>query len=147
MNATSRYLNQRQLCTINRIGNLFVPAGNNFPSFSESGCLYNIDDVLALTPEWDRQSLKRVLSILSICPNAALSWLLKTLQSADSMPTWSDVLTSQLRLLLFGLRGMIFTLYYSGQGNPYQPNRVYEAMDYHVSCTPDNPVNKEEQGV
>ena len=146
MNATSRHLNQRQLHTINRIGNLLVPAGSDFPSFSESGCLYNIDDILEPTPAGDRQSLKLVLTLLSVWPDGALNWLLKKLQAADNMPIWSDALASHLRLLLLGLRGMVFTLYYSGQGNPYQPNRIYEVMDYHVSCTPDPPSKKEQQG-
>ena len=143
MRTTSRYLNQRQLGAVSRIGNILVPAGDGFPSFSESGSLYNIDVMLAPTPKADLQSLKIVLSLLSFLPDSALHWLLKKLQSADAMPAWSDMLASQLRLLLFGLKGIVFTLYYSGQGDPYHPNNVYEVMDYQVSCSPKSNNKKE----
>ncbi|WP_281645970.1 hypothetical protein [Parendozoicomonas sp. Alg238-R29] len=136
---TSQHLNQRQLQAVCRIGDIMVPSDNDFPSFSESGCLYNIDTMLEPTPESDLKSLKLVLTLLSFLPLSALRWLLESLQKADNMPKWSDALASQLRLLLFGLRGIVFTLYYAGQGNPYRPNRVHHVMDYHVSCKPDIP--------
>ena len=143
MRTTSCYLNQRQLNTVSRIGNILVPAGNGFPAFSESGCLYNIDVMLAPTPKADLQSLKIVLSLLSFLPDSALHWLLKKLQSADAMPAWSDILASQLRLLLFGLKGIVFTLYYSGQGDPYHSNTIYEVIGYQVSCSPKSNNKKE----
>ena len=136
---TSRHLNQRQLHTITTIGDMFVPAAHSFPSFSESGCLFHIDTALAPTPADDLKQLKLVLTLMSFLPQKVLHWLLQKLDVGECMPAWADFIGAQLRLLLFGLRGIIFSLYYSGQGNPYQPNRVFEVMDYHVSCQPDTP--------
>ncbi|CAM3735007.1 hypothetical protein [Parendozoicomonas haliclonae] len=136
---TSRYLNQRQLSALTRIGDIFVPGGQGFQSFSESGSLYNVDIVLAPTPKDDLVAMKWVLTIFSVFNTKVLGWLLNQLDKAgQAMPAWADLLGSQLRLLVFGLRGIIFSLYYSGQGSPYHPNRVYEVMDYQVHCQPDS---------
>ena len=135
MNNMSRYLNHRQLNTIERIGNIMVPAHGKFPSFSESGCLYHIDTLLQPAPIDDRNSLKTVLTILSWLPDSILCWLLHRLEHADAVP---GPIGTQLRLLSFGLKGTVFSLYYSGLGSPDNCSTVYAALNYQVHCQPDH---------
>ncbi len=141
MSATvSRIFNQRQLRILLRIGELMVPGIGALPSFKESGCMFNIDSVMAPAPTEDTQALKLVLTLLSYLPFPVVRGILNALNRLDSVcsknqqPRWLATLTCQLRLLLFGLRGIIFTLYYSGQGSPYQSSGVYQAMGYKVQC-------------
>ena len=46
----SLYLSQFELCGLNKVGDLVVPGGYGFPSFSETGCVNHVDDVMAATP-------------------------------------------------------------------------------------------------
>ncbi len=132
----SRFLNRRQLNTIERIGNILVPSHSALPKFSDTGCLFHIDTMLEACPADDVRSLKAVLMLLSILPDAALHWLCRQLEKSEHYSGW---LFAQLRLLKIGLRGIIFSLYYSGQNTPYNESTVHKAIGYQVHCSPDSP--------
>ncbi|MCL6269410.1 hypothetical protein M3P05_05555 [Sansalvadorimonas sp. 2012CJ34-2] len=143
--AVSEVLSPRQIATVERIGNILLPPHSELPAFSETGCLYHVDTILRASSKDDLQSLKTVLTVLSFLPDTVLCWLLARLEVANlfspgsSLPDWirADLVTAQFRLLLLGLKGLVFTLYYSGQGSPYKNSRVHEALGYRVHCQPD----------
>ncbi len=133
--ATSRVLNQRQLTAVERIGDILLPRNGDFPAFSETGCLSHIDTVLAPSHPQDIKDLKIVLSLLGTLPIPLLKGFLTLLGYGERLP---KILGSQLKLLEFGLRGIVFSLYYSGKGSVYKPDSgVYTVMDYQVHCAPD----------
>ena len=130
----SRHLNRRQLKTMERLGNILLPGYNNLPSFSETGCLFHIDTVLETSPD-DTHTLKTVLSVLSYLPDSALRWVLLRLETAGQLSGWPG---AQLRLLLLGIKGIVFSLYYSGHGSPNSTCNVQQIIGYRVHCRPDN---------
>jgi len=109
----SNYFKPAALKGLNRIGDVFIPGEGDLPSFSEFDGIEHIDDVIAYTPEEDIASLNTVLSIFSILPEGMLHW------AADQMVTASHrdgLLDGLLRQLNIGLKGILFSCYYSGKG-------------------------------
>ncbi len=129
----SNYFKPSALKGLNRIGDVFIPGDDRLPSFSRFGGAEHLDEVIAYAPAEDIASLNMVLGIFSFLPEGMLRW------AADQMVAASyrdGLLDGQLRQLNIGLKGILFSCYYSGKGgsgyageNPlevvgYQPNRV-----------------------
>ena len=129
----SNYFKPAALKGLNRIGDIFIPGEDNLPSFSEFGGVEHVDDIVAYTPDEDVASLNMVFSIFSILPEGLLRWAAIQMVAASNRDGLLDAL---LRQLYIGLKGILFSCYYSGKGgsgyvglNPmdaigYQPNRV-----------------------
>jgi len=106
----SRYFNQAALKGLNRIGNILVPGTGDFPSFSEYNCIEHVDDLLGYAPAEDVKDLGMVLMLLNYLPNALLIKLVRLLAGA---PTKKGGISTLLRQLNMGIRGIVFSLYYS----------------------------------
>lgn len=111
---SSKYFNPSALQGLDRIGDLFLPQNGEFPSFSQSRAAEHVDDLLAYAPPSDVGLLNLVLVAVRYLPAPLLNWLLRRLENAhqDHGP-----LGSLLRQLNFGLRGLLFTLYYGGKAS------------------------------
>ncbi len=112
----SEYFNQAALKGLNRIGDILIPGGGDFPSFSEFNCIEHVDDLLAYAPPEDVKDLGMVLMLLSYLPKSLLLRLVKSLAKAPDKKGGLGILFRQLNL---GIRGIVFSLYYSekpGQG-------------------------------
>ena len=129
----SQYFWKSTLHGLNRIGDVFIPHSADLPSFSEFGGIEAIDTVIAYLPEEDIASLNIVLTVFSVMPTSFLRWLVRTME--ESLDKTGEI-PALLRQLNLGLRGIVFSCYYSGVGgttskseNPldvigYQLNRV-----------------------
>ncbi len=129
----SNYFWNSTLRGLNRIGDVFIPHSDDLPSFSEFGGIEAIDTVIAYLPKEDVELLNIALTVFSIMPTGFLRWLVRTME--ESLDKTGEI-PSVLRQLNLGLRGIIFSCYYSGVGatsakssNPldvigYQLNRV-----------------------
>lgn len=95
---------------MNRIGDILVPGGNGFPSFSEYNCAEHVDDLLAYAPADDVKDLGMALILLNFLPGFLLVKLVKTLAAS---PQNQGPLGTVLRQLNMGIRGIVFSLYYS----------------------------------
>ncbi|GIW41458.1 MAG: hypothetical protein KatS3mg076_2035 [Candidatus Binatia bacterium] len=112
MSAT-RYLTPGQFSGLLRVGDVLAPGDGDFPPFSETGAAEQADRFLAALPESDRKGLVFLLGILRFCPRPVLRaffWALEELQSARGP------LGRAVRLLVLGLKGLVWTLYYSDVG-------------------------------
>lgn len=96
--------------TLLRIGDILLPKNGEFPSFSETGSIGHIDELTAYAPEGDIKDLSMALSILSIMPDFVLRWLAGKMESSQNS---NGILSPIFRQLAFGLRGLIFSCYYS----------------------------------
>jgi hypothetical protein len=133
----SDYLSSRQLRSIDRLGDLMLPRSDEFPAFSELGCIDFIDEIVAWLPDSDLADLKLLLNLLSTMPDAALKALIKQMLQPDS---WPEALASTLRQLDTGLRGIIMSLYYSGRKGPdYQGQSPLELMGVEIVRVPLTP--------
>lgn len=129
----SNYFWNSTLRGLNRIGDVYIPHSDDLPSFSEFGGIEAIDTVVAYLPKEDVELLNIVLTIFSVMPNGFLKWIVREMENVLDKP---GGIPSLLRQLNLGLRGIIFSCYYSGVGganprssNPldvigYQLNRV-----------------------
>ncbi len=106
----SKFLNNRAVKGMSRIGDILIPGNSQLPSFSKYQCLDHIDDVLAYAPSGDVSDLKMVLSIFSFLPGNTLRWVVKQMESAHK---GSGAISSLFRQLNMGIRGIVFSLYYS----------------------------------
>ncbi|MCM2276814.1 MAG: hypothetical protein NDJ89_01905 [Oligoflexia bacterium] len=118
----SKHLNPSQIKAIEKIGDALIPGEQDFPRFSETSCVRDLDRVLDYMPAQDLGDLKTLLSILALFPLAAVRALMRLLELAFNQAVPGGGL---LRLIRIGLRGLIFTLYYSDP-------RVVERVGYHV---------------
>ena len=106
----SHYFGNRAIKGLKRIGNILIPGNDEFPSFSDYQCMDHIDDLAAYAPKDDIKDLGMVLSILSFLPESALIFLVKKMATAHRN---NGPLGTLLRQLNLGIRGIVFSLYYS----------------------------------
>ncbi|MCL1127215.1 hypothetical protein [Shewanella surugensis] len=140
---SSQYLTPRAYQGLTRLGDFLLPGTAQMPRFSETHCIEHVDSILSTTPKTDRDDLIRVLILVSILPswviNRLLSWSGKAsgglaASQANKVTLW---ITTQLRLFDLGLRGVVFSLYYSGLNDDLTHTpRVYHAMDFQLHCQP-----------
>lgn len=106
----SKILSKSAVAGLNRLGDILLPGDDKFPSFSAYMCIDHIDDLVSYAPEDDIKDLGMVLSILSILPKSILVWLVKKMANAHKNHGAAGTLLRQLNM---GIRGIVFSLYYS----------------------------------
>ncbi len=118
----SKYFSKRALISFNTFGDLLMPASDVLPAFSETGCLSHIDDLALHAPQDDIGSLNLVLVILSFMPTVVFRWLIKKMKGAQNS---NSVFSTVYRQLNFGIKGLLYSLYYSGKsGENYKGEPV-----------------------
>ena len=127
----SNYFNPSALKGLKRIGDIFIPRGDDLPSFSEYGGIEHVDDIVAYTPEEDVANLNMVFSIFSILPEGMLRWTADQMVAASYRDGFLDAL---LRQLYIGLKGILFSCYYSGKsGSNYSGKNPMDVIGYSVN--------------
>jgi hypothetical protein len=94
---------------LNKIGDVLIPQNGEFPSFSQTQCVENVNDITNYAPEEDIALLNLVLTFLSFAPQSIIHWLINKMDKSYEM---EEPLGTIFRQLNFGLRGIIFGLYY-----------------------------------
>lgn len=127
----SNYFKPTALKGLTRIGDVFIPGENDLPSFSEFGGIEYVDDIIAYTPAEDISSLNMVLGIFSVLPDSVLRWAANQMVAASYR---DGLLDGLLRQLYIGLKGIIFSCYYSGKGsNSYSGKNPLDVIRYQVN--------------
>lgn len=126
--AQSKHLSRRGMLALNRLGDLMLPRFEEFPAFSETGCVQYVDDVMDYAPQDDVKSLAVLLAILSFCPTILLKGFVALTQRGQTM---QGPLGPLLRLLDMGVRSVVVTLYFSGKTAPgFQGRTPLELTGY-----------------
>ncbi len=124
----SKYLSKRAIKGLSRIGDILIPGNKQFPSFSSYQCMDHIDDLVAYAPNSDIKDLNMVLSILSFLPNGTLTWLIRKMSESHQK---EGMIGNLLRQLNMGIRGIVFSLYYSEKpGEQYQGKNPTEMIGF-----------------
>lgn len=124
----SRFLNERELAALVWIGDIMLPEDDAFPSFSQTGCIRFVDDLLLYMSSGDRKSLKALLKVLSYFPNIGLRTLLWLVSRASRLPS---ALGAPFRLMELGLKGLVMSLYYSNKTSPdYTGRRPFDVIGF-----------------
>jgi len=127
----SKYLSKSALKSLGRIGDLLIPGDDTFPSFTAYQCLEHIDELVTYVPDDDRQSLNMVLGILAPMPDAVLRWLIKKMATSQGN---NGLLGDVYRQLNMGIRGIVFSLYYSEKpGTNYQGKNPSELIGFKLN--------------
>lgn len=125
MEVTSDYLNKREIKGLIKLGDIICPKNNEFPSFSELGCIEYVDDAVGNLDPYDRNDLKLFLKIASILPK----FMLKFVMIMINRP-----FIALLRMGNIGIKGIIYSLYYSGkQGSSYTGKSIFDIINYKVN--------------
>lgn len=117
----SKHLSSRQIKGLNKLGNALIPGDDEFPRFSKTGCVSEVDRLLDYMPAQDLSDLKMLLTIFGWIPGFVVAWIMKILEFFYNL----NLLLPILRLIRIGVRGLVMSLYYSG-GEPL------EKLDYKV---------------
>jgi hypothetical protein len=127
----SKFLNDSQIRALEKVGDIIIPESETFPSFSRVGCIEYIDNILEFTPEEELNDLKLLLNVLDKMPVKVVEKILNLTYKANMFP---KILASNLRLVSIALRGIIFTLYYSGKvGSSYQGIKPLEIIGFEIN--------------
>lgn len=127
----SNYFKPAALKGLKRIGDIFIPGDDDLPSFSEFGGIEHVDDIVAYTPEEDVASLNMVFSLFSFLPEGVLRWTADQMVTASYRDGFLDALLRQLNI---GLKGILFSCYYSGKGgSSYSGKNPMDMIGYSVN--------------
>lgn len=128
---TSKYFSKSALRALSRLGDMMIPRNGEFPSFTEFGGLEHIDTLAAYAPADDMKDLNMALSILAFMPGFVLRWLLKMMEKA---PENNGPLGPVFRQLDFGLRGLLFSCYYTDKvGSNYTGPKPLDIINYSIT--------------
>jgi hypothetical protein len=132
--SVSKILNDWELKAIERLGDLMIPQSEDFPSFTQLGCIEHIDDVLGYAPPEETGDLKMLLKVLAGTPESVLKGIIKLMMENKALP---ESIAATFRLMDTGLRGIILTLYFSGKtGKNYQGRNPLEIIGYEINRIP-----------
>jgi len=127
----SQYFWNSTLKGLNRIADVLIPQDGDMPSFSQFGGIEAIDTVIAYLPAEDVSLLNYALTVFSVMPNGFLRWIVREMENALDK---TGTIPSLLRQLNMGLRGIIFSCYYSGVGGAgFKGNNPLDVIGYHLN--------------
>lgn len=123
-------LNSVQASAIKKIGDIYCPRYEAYPSFSELGNIEHIDVLLNELPPSDLKDLKLLLFILGLWPSFFIKLFLNLVEVGA---TWNGPLGPLFRMIRFGFRGIVFALYYSGRkGSNYKGETPSDLIGYKI---------------
>lgn len=115
---------------LKKIGDIFLPRNGEFPSYSQIADTTTLPMLLKNAPPDDAASLLMVLGIFSYLPKFVLKWLVKKMEKSMSHPS-NGIIQVTLRQLFMGLRGILFSTYYSEfTDKSYSGKTLLEILGY-----------------
>jgi hypothetical protein len=125
------HVTARQLAGLNKIGDIYFPGDGEMPAFSKLGCAEQVHFALAHLPEDDRSSLLLLLGVVGTMPGSFAKLLIRL---GEWGPRMGGPLGVGLRFLRLGLKGVVTSLYYSGErGAGYTGPTPLDSLGYHVN--------------
>ena len=133
MNA--KYMNSVGLRGLNKVGDILIPALDNYPSFSQLGCAEHVDKVVEDLPPSDRDGVGLLFGLFYFVPAFLLRALFNFLEKNHNKDIMLGAILRQIRM---GVRGIVYSLYYSGwKGSAYTGPSPLELMDFQLTVLRD----------
>lgn len=107
---SSKYLNQLQTKGVLKVGDAVIPGDGQFPKFSDTQFIRQIDRMLDYIPADDRDGLGLLLAMFGILPEFVVLIIMQLSEKASKIP---GMLGAPFRMIIIGVKGMVLTLYYS----------------------------------
>ncbi len=124
----SKYLSKKEIKGLLKIGDILIPRNPPFPSFSDVGCILYVDDAVSELDPQDLSDLKMFLGIAASLPKFLLRFVIKLLNIGG---------LTLFRMGNLGIRGVIFSLYYSNKTAPrFSGKKPFDVIGYKVNIVP-----------
>jgi len=130
MDRENRALSRLEKRSWERVGQVLVPGNATLPRYDYAGASANIPAVLAASNQEDEELIRLVVLCLGCLPLPLIRALL-TLISKWAYGT--GAFGTLPRLLLIGIKGVIYTTYYAGVDTTKQ---VHDGMGFALRCEP-----------
>ena len=131
----SKYFSKRAIRGLNRIGDILIPGNERMPAFSNYSCIDHVDDLVHYAPQDDIKDLGMVLTFFSFLPHALMKWIVLKMSQGTM---YNGSIGTLLRQLNMGIRGLVFSLYYSEKpGNDYKAANPTDLVGFTVNKVSD----------
>lgn len=107
----SKHFSARQIRGVLRLGDAVIPGDQQLPPFSETEFIHHIDRMLDYMEPEDLEGLGLLMNIFSFTPKWKIRLIINLCDLQKYLPHF---MATPLRMVKLGLKGVIFTLYYSG---------------------------------
>ena len=130
---TSGLFTLKQLRGLQKLGDILMPAGHGFPSFSESGCIHQVDTAMGSAHPDDIRDFGFLLLLCYYAPVTVIRWIVSCADHAERFP---NLLAIQFRKLNIGIKGVVVSLYYSGKVGIGQTGSPLDVIELKLTCKP-----------
>jgi len=103
-------LTKGHLRGVEKLGKVVMPPDSDFPAFSELHAEQYINRMVDYMYEDDRSAIMIILKLFSAMP---LFMIRSTMSLIEHGSKWKGMMGAPFRMLQIGLKGLIFTIYYS----------------------------------
>ena len=112
-----------------------APGDEHFPSFKALGCAEHFETIGVHMPPGDRKDLVMLLTVFGFIPKPLVYLFLRQLEWSAYVPGLFG--GAFFRFLRLGLRGIVWSLYYSGwKGSGVSVTSPLEVLGYQVHMDP-----------
>lgn len=112
---------------IQKVGDILVPGDQSFPKFSDTQFLFHLHRMTDFMNADDRDGLKLLTAIFAFTPAFLIRFILLVVSKHEIFP---DFIGSLLRQINLGMRGVVFTLYYSGLDGDHNEHGILKNLNY-----------------
>lgn len=146
MNREPRALSRFEQRSWQRIGNVLAPGNEQLPQYGYTNATDWIPEILAASSQEDEESVRWVVLIIGVLPLLLIRWLM---QGLSFLAYNTGALGALPRLLLIGVKGVIYSSYYAGLDGVDGESQVYAGMQYDAHCepVPANPASSHQNNV
>lgn len=136
----SKHLGPRSLRGLTKAGDILIPGDETLPAFSQTPCLTEMDRIADWMTPQDRGGFQFLTGLFSYMPSPLIRGLLSIADRADSLPS---LIAPPFRLINVGVKGVIYTLYYS---DLTASRSLRRELNWSTRCgpLPENPPSEQE---
>lgn len=103
-------LSKAHLKGIEKLGRVVIPDNIDFPPFKELQAEKYLNRMIDYMYDDDKSAILLILKLFSIIPLFKIRWTMSLIEKGSK---WKGMTGAPFRMLQIGLKGLIFTIYYS----------------------------------
>lgn len=127
----SKYFSNLQIRGIRKAGDILVPEETGFRKFSSTPFIQEIDRMADYMTDEDRSGFAFLMGLFAVLPKPVVSGVLRLAAASEG---GSGALTAPLRLINLGVKGVVYTLYYS---DLTPDRRIHKMLEWQTKCGED----------
>lgn len=114
-----------------KTGDVLIPGDQEFPRFSQTNFITQIDRMMNYMTDEDREGFLMLMKVMRLLPKSAIKLLFWLCDHQAVMPSF---LGAVFRMIDLGVKGVIFTLYYSNIDDAKgDGSKIFKNMHYHAT--------------